>query len=73
MKKIFSIFSLLCATLFVASCSSDIEGVEEQAGFLKLELNTLVSTNTRAVTNKPNGYDARKLEVTITSEDGSVK
>lgn len=73
MKKIFSILSLLCATLFVASCSSDIEGVEEQAGFLKLELNTLVSTNTRAVTNKPNGYDARKLEVTITSEDGSVK
>lgn len=73
MKKIFSILSLLCATFFVASCSSDIEGVEEQAGYLKLELNTLVSTNTRAVTNKPEGYDARKLEVTVTSEDGKVK
>lgn len=73
MKKIFSILSLLCATFFVASCTNDMEGVEEgQVGYLKLELNTLVSTHTRAVTNKPADYDARKLQVTLTSEDGTV-
>lgn len=41
-------------------------------GYLKLDIKTLVSTNNRAVTAVPNGYDAKKLAVKITDSEGKV-
>ncbi len=72
MKKIFSILTAFVAALLVTSCSStDIDQVEEQ-GYLKLDINTLVSTNTRTVTGVPNGYNAKKLHVEIRNAQGTV-
>ena len=70
MKKIFSIFSLLCATFFVASCTSDVEVAEQGEGYLKLQLETIVSTFTR--TDVPASYDAKKLYVAILDENNEV-
>lgn len=70
MKKIFSIISLLCATFFVASCTSDVEVAEQGEGYLKLQLETIVSTFTRA--DVPAGYNAKKLYVAIQDENGQV-
>lgn len=70
MKKIFSIISLLCATFFVASCTSDVEVAEQGEGYLKLQLETIVSTFTR--TDVPAGYNAKKLYVAIQDENGQV-
>ncbi len=70
MKKIFSIISLLCATFFVASCTSDVEVAEQGEGYLKLQLETIVSTFTRA--DVPAGYNAKKLYVAIQDENGLV-
>ena len=70
MKKIFSIFSLLCTTFFVASCTSDVEVAEQGEGYLKLQLETIVSTFTR--TDVPASYDAKKLYVAILDENNEV-
>lgn len=70
MKKIYSIISTIIIVLFVASCTSDMETMEE-VGYLKLEINTVTSTHTRA-TNPPANYDARQLYVEVCKEDGSV-
>lgn len=70
MKKIFSMFSLLCATLFVASCTNDIEVAEQGEGYLKLKVETIVSTYTRA--DVPTGYNAKKLYVAVLDANGQV-
>ncbi len=70
MKKIYSIFTTIITALLVASCSNDMEMMEE-VGYLKLEINTVTSTHTRA-TNPPANYDARQLYVEVCKEDGSV-
>ncbi len=70
MKKIYFILSILCASLFAVSCSNELEKSEE-VGYLKLELNTLVSTHTR-VTGLPSDYDAKKLHVVIANGTETV-
>lgn len=70
MKKLYSVFSAVIFALFVASCTSDMEMMKE-VGYLKLEINTVTSTHTRA-TNPPANYDARQLYVEVCKEDGSV-
>lgn len=67
MKKIYSILTILCAAFVAVSCTVDNEDIEN-AGYINLEMNTLVSTHTRA--DAPDGYNARKLHVTI--DNGST-
>ena len=64
MKKIYSILAILCAIVIAVSCSNDSESLES-VGFIKLEMNTLVSTHTR--TAVPSGYAPKTLHVTITN------
>lgn len=71
MKKIFSILSIACAALLSISCSTDIESAEEM-GYLTLDINTLVSTHTRAVNGVPSGYNPKTLHVELRKEDGTV-
>ena len=72
MKKIFSILTIICLSVVAVSCSSEMEQLDQQVGYLKLDFETLVSTNTRAVTPLPAGYNARTLAVTITDSKGKV-
>ena len=74
MKHIFSLLSLLCITLFTASCASDNDDFGKETGYLKLDLTTLVSThnNSRAVTSAPSGYDPKTIAVKIMKSDGTV-
>ena len=59
MKKIFSIFTIICLSVIAVSCNNDVEDADQQKGYLKLDFETFVSTNTRAVTPLPSGYNAR--------------
>lgn len=72
MKKIFSILTIICLSVFAVSCNNETEELEQQVGYLKLDFETLVSTKTRAVTAVPAGYNARTLAVTITDSKGKV-
>lgn len=72
MKKIFSILTIICLSVVAVSCNSEMEQLDQQVGYLKLDFETLVSTNTRAVTPLPAGYNARTLAVTITDSKGNV-
>lgn len=69
MKNIYSILTILCAALVVFSCSNDLENSMEEVGYINLEMTTVVSTHTRA--DAPDGYDARKLHISI-EKNGSV-
>lgn len=71
MKNIYSILTILCISLLMFSCSSEMDEKQE-IGYLKLSLKTLVSTNTRAVTNVPSGYNAKTLSVKVTNNEGTV-
>lgn len=70
MKKIFSMFSLLCAMFFIASCNNDIDVAEQGEGYLKLKVETIVSTYSRA--DVPAGYNAKKLYVAVQDATGQV-
>ena len=74
MKKIYSILSVLCLSLLAASCSSDMldEAMTQDKGYLKLDVTTLVSTNTKAVTPKPGDYNPKTIAVKITDSTGTV-
>ena len=74
MKKIYSILSVLCLSLLAASCSSDMldEAMTQDKGYLKLDVTTLVSTNTKAVTPKPGDYNPKTIAVKITDSTGKV-
>ena len=74
MKHIISLLSLLCITLFAASCASDNDDFGKETGYLKLDLTTLVSThdNSRAVTSAPSDYDPKTIAVKIMKSDGTV-
>lgn len=72
MKKIFSILSIICLSVFAVSCNNGAEELDEQKGYLKLDFETYVSTNTRAVTPLPASYNARTLAVKITDNKGNV-
>lgn len=71
MKKIYSLLAILCTAFVAVSCSNDIESVEEQ-GYLKLNIQTFTSTNTRAVTGVPNGYNAKTLHVEVRNSAGTI-
>lgn len=71
MKKIYSILTILCAAFVAFSCSNDIESIEE-SGYINLEMNTLVSTHTRVGVDAPDGYNARKLHITIAQGETTV-
>ncbi|MCH5168482.1 MAG: PCMD domain-containing protein [Prevotellaceae bacterium] len=62
MKKIYSILFIFLVALFAVSCSNDFDKAGE-VGYLKLELTTLVSTNTRTVA--PEDYVPKKLHVVL--------
>ena len=74
MKKIYSILSVLCLSLLAVSCSSDMldEAMTQDKGYLKLDVTTLVSTNTKAVTPKPGDYNPKTIAVKITDSTGKV-
>lgn len=71
MKKIYSLLAILCTALVAISCTNDLETPEEQ-GYLKLEVVTYTSTNTRAVNGVPSGYNAKQLHVELRKPDGTV-
>lgn len=71
MKTIYSILSFLFLSLFAVSCSSDLEGIKGECGYLRLDITTLTSTNSR-VTTAPNNYNAKTLAVKITDASGKV-
>ena len=70
MKKILYICSLLTAFVLYTSCTSDIEATQEK-GYLKLEVNTLASTYTRA-TNKPTDYNASTIYLEVVNSSNEV-
>lgn len=74
MKKIYAILSILCMSLFAVSCTDDLTDGEAQGnkGYLKLDVNTLVSTHTRAVNSKPNDYNPKTIAVKISNQSGTV-
>ena len=72
MKKIFSILSVICLSVLAISCNNEMEETaEQQNGFLKLNIETLVSTNTRA-TAVPQGYNPKTIAVKIINSAGTV-
>lgn len=75
MNKIYHILSVLCMSLFVASCTNDIldeENLTQNKGYLKLDVTTLVSTNSRAAMPKPGDYNAKTIAVKVTDSTGKV-
>lgn len=72
MKKIFSILSIICFSVLAISCNNEMEeAAEQQNGYLKLNFETLVSTNTRA-TAAPQGYNPKTIAVKIINSAGTV-
>ena len=70
MKSIYSILAALVLTLFASSCSSELDNMEN-VGYLRLELNTLVSTHDTR-TAKPSDYNPKKLCVKIINAENKV-
>lgn len=72
MKKIYYIFAVLLS-LIVASCTSDEMGLSSEVGYLKLDMNTVVTPITRGeVQNDPEGYAPKQLYVEIVNADNEV-
>ena len=70
MKTIYSIIAALVLTLFATSCSSELDSMNN-VGYMRLELNTLVSTHDTR-TAKPADYNAKKLCVKIINSENKV-
>ena len=70
MKKIFSILSVIAIALGVASCSSNVDELANEVGYLMLGIETNGTTMTRA--GAPAGYDARKLHVEVRDAQNTV-
>lgn len=70
MKSIYSILAALVLTLFASSCSSELDNMEN-VGYLRLEINTLVSTHDTR-TAKPSDYNPKKLSVKIINAENKV-
>lgn len=73
MKKIYYVFALLLS-LVVASCTSDEMGIpSKEVGYLKLDMNTVVTPITRAsVVNNPADYAPKQLYVEIVDANNEV-
>ncbi len=76
MKKIYSIFSIICLALFAVSCANELlhDGAQNgEKGYLKLDLTTLVSTNTNTrATNVPDNYQPKTIAVKIINSQNVV-
>ena len=59
-------------SLVVASCTSDDMQVAEEVGYLKLEMNTVVSAKTRGAVNDPANYAPKQLYVEIVDASNNV-
>lgn len=71
MKKIFNVFALLLTAIGLGSCSNEIENMGEAKGYIQLEMETIVSTNTRAE-DAPSNYDSKTLVVRILDANNNV-
>lgn len=68
MKNIFTYLFAVIMTLGFVACSSD--DLSENTGYLKLDVETLVSTINRA--SVPAGYNAKTLSVSIVNQAGKT-
>lgn len=71
MKNIYSTWLIALAAMMATACSSDFDE-DRNVGYLKLELGTLVSTNTRAA-DAPEDYAPKTLDVTIEGQDVTLQ
>lgn len=71
MKTIYKVFSFLILSLLLSSCIGDWDVNNDEKGYLKLDINTLVSTNNRG-TSAPKDYNAKTLAVKIIDERGTT-
>ena len=71
MKKIFNVCALLLTAIGLGSCSNEIENMEEAKGYIQLDMETIASTNTRAM-DAPSGYNSKTLVVRILDSDNKV-
>ncbi len=69
MKAIYSFIAVIMLSMLAVSCNNELEMADE-VGFLKLEVNTLTSTHTRAAA--PADYNAKTLHVQIVDESNNV-
>ena len=67
---------MICLQVFAVSCSNMIdEALTLDKGYLKLDVTTLVSTNTKetkTVTPVPSGYNAKTISLKITDSAGKA-
>lgn len=71
MKKIFNLMSALVAVLTLcASCSNDDLESGKDVGYVKLNIETLTSTNTRALDRET--YNPKQLCVVIKDAEGNI-
>lgn len=71
MKKIFTFMSALMAVLtFCASCTNDDMEAGKDVGYVKLNIETLTSTNTRALDREK--YNPKQLAVVIKDAEGNI-
>ena len=67
---------MICLQVFAVSCSNMIdEALTLDKGYLKLDVTTLVSTNTKetkTVTSVPSGYNAKTISLKITDSAGKA-
>ena len=72
MKKIFNVLALLLTAIGIGSCSNEIENIEEAKGYIQLEMETITSVNTRAVSDAPSNYESKTLLVRILNAQNQV-
>lgn len=70
MKKFLSLVSVLMIVAMFASCSDDDRVGESAMGYVRLSLNTITSTNTRALDRTT--YNPKQFAVSITNASGDV-
>ncbi len=70
MKKIYNVFVLLLIAIGIGSCNNEIENAGEAKGYIQLEMETLVSTNTRS--DAPSTFDSKTIQVRILDAQNAV-
>lgn len=72
MKKIHYLIAFLLPFI-ITSCTSDEMGISSEVGYLKLDMNTVVTPITRGeVVNDPEGFAPKQLYVEIVNADNEV-
>lgn len=73
MKKIFSILIVLFSAFFNVACTNEEPEMSTAGnGFLRVQVETVVSTITRAVNDVPNDYAPKTLHVEILDTYGNI-